>query len=773
MKRWNAIRKLPLLLAGILLLGATGCGSDEKEGAAIGGEKTASSEEEGKHAAEVAKGRYVETQKTTPDGLKTIEEMVRLSDGSVALLNPDKGSLLVSKDDGDSWEEKELPALAEKTGKETIEITSRIVAPDGAVFFSYVDWEETAENGVNERYVYIDRDGKASELTLTEPAGDRFYLSWATFTGERTLAALMNGGYAYTINLDDGMMHKISESQDEYNTVFLAGDYLLTKNWMYQISAQSTLEDATLCGFIEQESPMYREVAFCFNSEENTMYSASKSGLYSHIMGGGTMEKMLDGGLCSLGDPTKQAASILQNADGSFLIGYDDGEIDLYAYDAEAPAVPTQQISIFSLEQNMTVSRAVSIFRKSHPDVYVKQEIGLSGDYGVTREDAIRNLNTRILAGEGPDILLLDGMPLDSYIGKNILLDLRETVESLEKENAYFSSVLRSYETEDGLFAIPLRCRVPVIVGESDVMGSVSDIASLAAAVKAAKEKAPSSTTVLGTYTPEELLQRLYMMLSSSSFVKDGAADSDALQTFLTQAKEIYEEEQKNITPKILQNHANSIQWKQENGMLEEEGNFPVDPGIVSDILGAEAEMALGTISSVEDLEYTVGLLEHESMEKPSYDLASGDFVFVPKGICGVNAQSKEMDLSLEFLKELFGGEAQKADLSDGLPVNEDAFELFFENPNPEDTSVMGFSASVAGDDGAEEASIHFEVSWPEQDAVDALKEKVKRLSTPGLSDDVIKNAILESGAKVLSGDLSVEEGCGEIVQKVDLYLEE
>ena len=48
------------------------------------------------------------------------------------------------------------------------------------------------------------------------------------------------------------------------------------------------------------------------------------------------------------------------------------------------------------------------MFRKSHPDVYVKQEIGLSGDYGMTKEDAVRNLNTSLLAGEGPDLLLLD-----------------------------------------------------------------------------------------------------------------------------------------------------------------------------------------------------------------------------------------------------------------------------------------------------------------------------------------------------------------------------
>ncbi len=771
MKRWNKLRKLPLALAGALLCSVMGCGGEDAVKTKGARQDASGSEEEA--AQDVAKGRYVETQKTTPDGLKALEEMVRLSDGSVALLNPDKGSLLVSKDGGDSWEEKELPALAEKTGKEEIEITSECIAPDGAVFFSYVNWNEVGETGVNEKYVYINKDGSASEVELTEPSGNAFYLSWAAFTGERTLAALMNGGYAYTVSLDEGVLHKIGMSEDEYDQIFLAGDYLFTGNWAYQISTGKAAEDAELCEFIQQESPLGRYIALCYNEEEHTVYAASKSGLHSHVMGGGAMEELLDGGLCSLGDPTKRAAGILQNEDGSFLIGYEDGEIDHYAYDADIAAVPTQQISVFSMEQNMTVSRAVSIFRKSHPDVYVKQEIGLSGDYGVTKEDVIRNLNTKLLAGEGPDILLLDDMPLDSYVEKDILMDLNEAVEEMEEGSAYFSNVLRAYEKEDGLYAVPIRCRVPVILGKDDVIDGVSDTATLAGAVKKAREKTPNSNTVLGTYTPEELLKKLYMMLPASEFIKDGATDQEALKEFLAQAKAIYEEEKKQITDQDLQNHDRSIQWQEENGMATEEGEFPIDASAVMDSLSGGQEIVIGTISSVEDLEYAIGLLEHEDFKNASYELLSGERIFTPKGICGVNAKSSQMELSIEFFKALLGTEAQKADLSDGIPVNEDAFDKFFENPNPDDQSVLGFASSLAGDDGETQKQVHFEASWPDGDDVAALKEKVKMLAAPGLSDDMIRTAILESGAKALSGELSVDEGCGEIVQKVDLYLAE
>ena len=41
--------------------------------------------------------------------------------------------------------------------------------------------------------------------------------------------------------------------------------------------------------------------------------------------------------------------------------------------------------------------------------MYINYEIGMDGD-GVTREDALKKLNTKLLSGEGPDVIILDGM---------------------------------------------------------------------------------------------------------------------------------------------------------------------------------------------------------------------------------------------------------------------------------------------------------------------------------------------------------------------------
>ncbi len=471
-----------------------------------------------------------------------------------------------------------------------------------------------------------------------------------------------------------------------------------------------------------------------------------------------------------MGDPTKQAVSILQNDDGSFLVAYNDGEIDRYVYDKEAPSVPSQQLTVYSLNQNMTASKAISMFRKSNPDVYVKQEIGLLGDYGVTKEDAIRNLNTRLLAGEGPDIILMDEMPMQSYIDKGVLMDLGDVVNELEGENAYFSNVLRTYETDGGLFAVPIRFQIPVLLGTAEQVTGIHDIAGVTGAVKEARKEVPNATTVLGTYTAEELLKRLYM-LDSHSLLGDGGVDEAAVRAFLEQASAVYEEEQKNITDAKRQAHNNSMVWREDNGLMDEYNNYTINASGMFEIISREQGLLIGKLTGMTDFQMAEGMVDNK--EGAAYDFmgAPDGGLFVPCGIAGISETSKEQELAAAFLKELMGTAVQKADLEDGFPVNADAYDIFTETDSPD--STVGFSASVAEEDGSTSQRVNFSAGWPTAEEIAALKEKIGTLGTAALSDDVVLTAVLEGGVKTLEGDLSIDEGCDQIVQKIGLYLAE
>lgn len=50
------------------------------------------------------------------------------------------------------------------------------------------------------------------------------------------------------------------------------------------------------------------------------------------------------------------------------------------------------------------------------------------------------------MAGNGPDVLILDNMPMDAYVDKGLLMDLKPMLESLEEDSAVFANIVNAFE---------------------------------------------------------------------------------------------------------------------------------------------------------------------------------------------------------------------------------------------------------------------------------------------------------------------------------------
>ena len=81
---------------------------------------------------------------------------------------------------------------------------------------------------------------------------------------------------------------------------------------------------------------------------------------------------------------------------------------------------------------------------------------------------------------------MMDGMPLDSYVEKGMLLELNDIVAQLESESGYYKNILEAYQSDGKLFTVPIRFALPVIAGESDRISGIKDLGTLADAVEAA-----------------------------------------------------------------------------------------------------------------------------------------------------------------------------------------------------------------------------------------------------------------------------------------------
>lgn len=136
-----------------------------------------------------------------------------------------------------------------------------------------------------------------------------------------------------------------------------------------------------------------------------------------------------------------------------------------YRYDKDVKAVPDETLSIYGVSENQTISQAVYTFQSKHPDVRVDYHTA-AGNEEIPLSETIRTLNAELLNGSGADILILDGLPIDSYIEKGILSDISKLGDRLS-ENGVLMDVIGNTASRDGkIYAVPARIGVPIIFGD-------------------------------------------------------------------------------------------------------------------------------------------------------------------------------------------------------------------------------------------------------------------------------------------------------------------
>ena len=66
----------------------------------------------------------------------------------------------------------------------------------------------------------------------------------------------------------------------------------------------------------------------------------------------------------------------------------------------------------------------------------------------------------------GADVLILDGLPITSYMEKGILMDLSDLADRLSQKGVLMNVVGNAALLSEKIYAIPARVSLPVIFGE-------------------------------------------------------------------------------------------------------------------------------------------------------------------------------------------------------------------------------------------------------------------------------------------------------------------
>lgn len=381
----------------------------------------------------------------------------------------------------------------------------------------------------------------------------------------------------------------------------------------------------------------------------------------------------------------------------------------------------------------------------------------------MTKSDALRALNTELLAGSGPDVLALDGLPLSSYQEKGVLYDLSEVLSPLLEDETLLKNIARAFSGERGVYAVPMRFTVPMLCVplEHEDWKNLQDIARWA---QENPEKRP-----LYNLEPQALIRLFYPACFAAWTGEDGRIDEQQLAGFLTDLKTISE-------------HSGGENFPDDISALFG-GELPagLDEDLSEELKEALApiRMAYGRIESFplqfsfsrfSDFRVPYAALSVRLGREPSPEETSryllplpgmGEKVFIPRCILGVNAAGKERELAIAFLETALGEKVQGAQLQDGLAVHAAALAASVDTAD----SWVSSMRDPEGNTLREELT-PVEAQLP-------LLETFRRLAYPAVTDGTLRGFLIEEALPFFEGTRSAADAAQAYAGRARAYLSE
>lgn len=448
------MRAAAYLLAAVLAVSTfAGCGGIESGGGAEGTADSGNEKEAGEQNN--AMGRYVE--KDVELGGSSLTDwnsrLFRQEDGSF-LLTDNSGFVLRSTDNGASWAREDMAWLA-RMKEENKYILTMAIGPDGTAAVVWTEPEEGTEdsgNGVqlkmDMQLTLIKTDGTEIPAEIKLEEGE-WWINGVYISNDGRVFATAAGPNLYEVKEDGSSEKYLTIDGYSLDLVQFHGNFMLLDGYnvdvplIYDMEAREYIEDEVLTEFVRENFAEREGYAgkghdlFLVSGGDDAIYLAGRQGVYRHVLGGSAMEQVIDGNLNILGNPAYQIMDMLVADSDEFLVVLTGERMARFVYDPNVPSRPEEKLQVWSLEDEPVIRQVVSEYQKENPAVYVEYEIGLTGN-SVTREDAIKNLNTRTMAGKGPDVLVLDNMPMESYMEKGILMDMAPLLEAWEMKRQFF-----------------------------------------------------------------------------------------------------------------------------------------------------------------------------------------------------------------------------------------------------------------------------------------------------------------------------------------------
>lgn len=786
----NKVKKAAgLVLTASMVFAMAGCGGGS-DGHNIGSEgesgTTGSKEKnEGDKSADEgvsAMGRYVEEETDLADKLGSRPmDLCRRADGSLVIVSV--AGFLVSKDQGRTWEE-EMPDWLAGLSEEYSYIPNMYMAPDGTVAFTH---------SIN----YDDPDDYSQVLELILPDGTRVPVEMELDEDEsypKQVAVLDDGGdgvffvstYRSVYKVQrDGSYEKVVELDYNPQWIWVKDNMLFMDSggWdemelpsVYDMDAGEYIEDEVLWEFVAKNykdrgynGTDYADM-YLLPGEDGAVYLAGKKGIHRHVIGGNMMEQIVDGNLSMLSNPSYAITDMMELEENVFLILFANSKLIRFTYDPDIPSVPENMMTVYSLREDENIRQVISLYQMEHPDVFVSYQVGMGEGDSVTREDAIKKLNTELMAGEGPDLLVMDDLPLDSYVDKGMLLDLTDYLAQYSAKEPLFDNVIEALKRGGKAYVAPATFGIPKIVAKAEGAENMTDLPHVAEVVEKLREEYPGED-IIGISGGKGILKRFAATSAPRWVTAEGVIDRDMIGEYLEQCKRILDAQLDGLDNEIKDYYDGWVVRMEELwGIPGDENDHPIYLEMMEYIGGMQQIMA-GWTDSQYDYVQIASIDRTEGLENTKIMPIQGacSQVFKPQTMLGISAASGQAQEAKGFMDAFLSADVQS--LYDGLPLNKKAFDIQF-TPKEDYLGENGEYGSWSTSDG-DGMVIEYTSYWPSDEQIASFKAELEALNTAYVPDKMLEKAVFDQGVIYMRGEQSLDEALDEIERAVAIYMAE
>jgi ABC-type glycerol-3-phosphate transport system substrate-binding protein len=481
--------------------------------------------------------------------------------------------------------------------------------------------------------------------------------------------------------------------------------------------------------------------------DDGTLLLGNSAGIHRLQKDGTLWETVVDGALNSMSMPSLTFANLFvkegeQEEYYGVYSNNDGGSVLMhYVFDKNVASVPSKEITVYSLKENSTVRQAISLFQAENTDIKVNYVVAMGEEEGKVT-DYIRALNTELLAGNGADVLILDGLPVDSYIEKGVLADIKNLISPLEESGELLKNITGSYQKDGKVYDVPLRFSIPVIKGKAAAIKASGSLTQIADYIKQNKDK-----TYSGTTTYKQLLED-YLALYSQDLFQNGQLSDENFITFLKNIKAVSE----NI--KATETNENN-----EGFNAAYEKMFGGERLFLGDLFS----VIKGSETSVEQIRNIYDtMLFFASMKNKELSYQSINQMFVPNGLVGLNSKSRESEIAQKFISYLFKPEVQDANVYDGFPVNSASIQKWIDKEDD------GVSFATRDEDGNEISG-----GYPVKAERESILNIALKLNKPIETNYILNDLIVEEVIPYLKGEIDESQALSKVKAKVNTYLAE